>query len=99
MLDWGQKEDEMSQLHKRFTVEQVKVLLHGYLQGTIMRAEVQEVLQISKTQFFKLLKEYRRDATGFSLQYERSRPAGWIGWRAFLERGTGRAAPAPHQDE
>ncbi len=75
MLDWGQKEDEMSQLHKRFTVEQVKVLLHGYLQGTIMRAEVQEVLQISKTQFFKLLKEYRRDATGFSLQYERSSPA------------------------
>jgi hypothetical protein len=36
----------MDQLHKRFTVEQVKVLLQGYVQGTMSRAEVEEMLNI-----------------------------------------------------
>jgi len=65
----------MDQLHKRFTVEQVKLLLHGYLQGTIGRSEVEEVLQINKTRFFALLKQYRRDPAGFSIDYERPTPA------------------------
>ena len=47
----------MDQLHKRFTVEQVKVLLQGYVQGTMSRAEVEEMLNIGKTRFFALLKE------------------------------------------
>ncbi|HUH98770.1 MAG TPA: hypothetical protein VLZ89_15500, partial [Anaerolineales bacterium] len=72
VLDSYEKEDHMGQLHKRFTVEQVKVLFQGYLQGTIARAEVQEVLQISKTRFFRLLKKYREDPTAFSISYERS---------------------------
>jgi hypothetical protein len=49
----------MGQLHKRFTVEQVKVLFQSYVQGTIVRAEVEEILQINKTRFFAILKEYR----------------------------------------
>lgn len=62
----------MDQIHKRFTVEQVKILLQSYLQGTIARVEVEEVLQINKTRFFSLLKEYRRDPAAFSIAYERA---------------------------
>jgi hypothetical protein len=61
----------MGQLHKRFTVEQVKVLYQSYVQGTIVRAEVEEILQINKTRFFAILKEYRRDPESFSITYER----------------------------
>ena len=32
----------MEQLHRRFTVEQVKVLCHGYCQGTLSRASYGE---------------------------------------------------------
>jgi len=36
----------MGQLHKRFSVEQVKMLLESYLHGTIVRVEVEEILQV-----------------------------------------------------
>jgi len=62
----------MSQIHKRFSVEQVKVLLQGYLGGTINRSEIQDTLQINKTRFFALLKEYRQEGESFSIVYERS---------------------------
>ena len=65
----------MDQLHKRFSIEQVKVLLQGYCHGTISRGELEEVLQINKTRFFALLKEYRRDPEAFSTRYEREAPA------------------------
>jgi hypothetical protein len=74
VIDLSQKEAIMDQIHKRFTVEQVRVLLQSYLQGTIARAELEEVLQINKTRFFSLLKEYRRDPTAFSIAYERATP-------------------------
>jgi hypothetical protein len=64
----------MDQLHKRFTVEQVKVLLQSYTQRTIDRAEVEEILQINKTRFFALLKEYRQDPEKFSIVYARQTP-------------------------
>lgn len=64
----------MGQIHRRFTVEQVKVLLQGYLRGTISRAEVQEMLEIGKTRFFALLKQYRESPAGFSIRYERRTP-------------------------
>jgi len=65
----------MGQLHKRFTGEQVKVLFKSYVQGTIVRAEVEEILQINKTRFFAILKTYRRDPESFSIAYERETPA------------------------
>lgn len=65
----------MDQLHKRYTAEQVKVLLHGYCQGTMSRAEVEEMLQINKTRFFALLKDYRASPEKFNLSYERHSPA------------------------
>ena len=36
----------MTQLHKRFSDEQIKVLLQGYCRRILSRAEVQEVLRI-----------------------------------------------------
>lgn len=65
----------MHQIHRRFTDEQVKVLFQGYCQGTLARAEVEEMLNIGKTQFFALLKGYRRDPDTFSITYERHTPA------------------------
>ncbi len=52
----------MEHIHKRFTSEQVKVLLKGYCQGTLDRAAIEEVLGISKTRFFALLRQYRQDS-------------------------------------
>jgi len=75
MINFQQKEAIMDQLHKRLSVEQVKVLLQGYLQGTMVRSEVAEMLQINKTRFFELLKEYRQDPEAFSIAYERATPA------------------------
>jgi len=64
----------MTQLHKRFTDDQVKVLLNGYCQGVLATAEIQEMLGIAKTHFFALLKEYRQDPEAFSIAYERHTP-------------------------
>ena len=64
----------MTQLHKRFTEDQVKVLLDGYGQGVLGRTEIQEMLGIGKTHFFALLKEYRQDPEAFSIAYERHTP-------------------------
>jgi len=64
----------MDQLHKRFTADQVKVLLQGYCQGTMSRAEVEEMLNIGKTRFFALFKEYQQGPATFSLAYERDTP-------------------------
>jgi hypothetical protein len=64
----------MTQLHKRFTNDQVRVLFQGYCQGLLARADVQEMLGIGKSRFFVLLKEYRQDPEGFSVAYERPTP-------------------------
>jgi len=64
----------MTQVHKRFTVEQVKVLFQGYCQGNLSRKEVEDMLGIGKTRFFGLLKAYRQDGDGFSVDYHRATP-------------------------
>lgn len=61
----------MEQLHKRFSGEQVKVMFQGYCQGTLSRSEIEEMLNIGKTRFFALLREYRQDAQTFSIDYQR----------------------------
>jgi hypothetical protein len=75
MIDLCQKEAIMDQIHKRFSDEQVKVLLQCYTKGSITRDELQKILQISKTRFFAMLKEYRHDPTNFSIAYRRATPA------------------------
>ncbi len=59
------------QIHKRFTAEQVGVLLKGYCRGTLDRATIEELLGISKTRFFALLRRYRYDSDKFCLAYQR----------------------------
>jgi len=62
----------MTQVHKRFTIELVKVLFQGYTQGTLSRADVESMLEIGKTRFFALLKAYRQDPETFSIAYQRT---------------------------
>ena len=64
----------MDQIHKRFTAEQVKVLLKGYYQGMLDRAVVEKILGIGKTRFFALLKQYRHDPSRLCLGYWRETP-------------------------
>ncbi len=61
----------MEQVHRRFTDEQVKVLLRGYCQGMLDRGTVEEILGIGRARFFALLKEYRHDPDRFSITYLR----------------------------
>lgn len=62
----------MTQVHKRFTAEQVKVLFQGYCQGNLTRPAVEEMLGIGKTRFFALLKAYRQAPDAFTLAYQRT---------------------------
>ena len=63
----------MSQLHKRFTSDQVKELLERYLKKEIERTYIQEVLGISRRRFFMLLRECKEDPQHFTIQYQRTR--------------------------
>jgi hypothetical protein len=64
----------MDQLHRRFSDEQVKVLLQSYYQGKIARADLQEMLGVEKTRLFALLKSYRQHPETFSIAYVRTTP-------------------------
>jgi hypothetical protein len=65
----------MSQLHKRFSDEQAKVLLQSYSQGKMRRVDIQEILDIGKTRFFALLNDYRQAPETFSISYQRKVPS------------------------
>jgi len=65
----------MGQIHKRFTDEQVRLLMQSYDQGQLNRRELQEMLDIGRSRFFVLLKDYRRDPAEFSIAYQRATPA------------------------
>ena len=56
----------MSQVHKRFTSDQVKELLERYLKMEIERKYIEEILGIKKRRFFILLKHYKEHPEGFS---------------------------------
>jgi len=62
----------MTQLHKRFSVEQITFLMHAYAQGLISRREMEEALAIGKTRFFALWKRYQTAGEAFSIAYDRS---------------------------
>ena len=64
----------MSQIHRRFTDEQVRVLFQGYCQNQLGRTNVQELLGIGRSRFFALLKAYRQDPEGL-VAYRRASPA------------------------
>jgi len=64
----------MSQLHKRFSSDQLKELFERYLQNEIERKYIQEILGVKKSRFFMLLKEYRKNPQCFTIQYQRNTP-------------------------
>lgn len=61
----------MTQIHKKFSDDQVKDLFQRYLQRKIERKYIQEILGIKKRRFFILLRQYRTDPKNFSIQYIR----------------------------
>jgi len=64
----------MSQIHKRFTPEQVKELLERYSRKEIERKYIQQILGIKKRRFFTLLKRYKENPQHFTTQYQRTTP-------------------------
>lgn len=64
----------MSQLHKRFSSDQIKELLERYSKKEIERKYLQEILGIGKRRFFMILKQYRQNPHHFTIQYPRSKP-------------------------
>jgi hypothetical protein len=64
----------MSQLHKRFTSDQVQELLERYLKKEMERKYIQEILGISRRRFFMLLNQYRENPPHFTIQYHRTTP-------------------------
>lgn len=65
----------MRQIHTRFTADQVKALLKGYDEGSLDRLAIEEMLEIGKTRFFALLKQYRAYRDEFSIAYHRASSA------------------------
>ena len=71
-IDGRKKDLIMGQIHKKFTTEQVKVLLAAYEGRHISREEIQRTLEVQKTRFFALLKKYREGEAKFTLEYHRA---------------------------
>jgi hypothetical protein len=69
MID--QKGSIMSQIHTKFTSEQIKVLLGSYEKGILSREEIEKTLGIGKTRFFALLKLFRENHESFTIDYQR----------------------------
>ncbi len=65
----------MRQIHTRFTADQVKALLKGYDEGSLDRLAIEEMLEIGRSRFFALLRQYREDRDDFSITYHRGSPS------------------------
>ncbi len=65
----------MSQVHKRFTPDQVKEFLERYFNKEIERKYIQEILGIKKSRFFILLKEFKENPQQFTTPYQRTTPS------------------------
>ena len=64
----------MSQLHKRFSSDELKKLFDRYLRNEVERKYIQDILGIKKRRFFMLLKQYKENPTEFTIQYQRTTP-------------------------
>lgn len=64
----------MSQLHKRFSTDQVKMIFNLYIYKKMELSEVLSQLGIKKRQCQSLLAEYRKDRKAFSIDYPRNTP-------------------------
>lgn len=61
-----------TQIHTKFTNEQVKELMQKYVTKEIERKYLQEILGIGKSRFFELVQSYRNNPEAFSVEYKRS---------------------------
>lgn len=59
------------QLHKRFTVEEVKTIFERYLSREIGVEQAMALLKTSRRRFFELMKSYRETPDSFSMDYKR----------------------------
>ncbi|TDA63474.1 MAG: hypothetical protein D9V45_13840 [Chloroflexi bacterium] len=66
----NQKGFNLTQIHKKFTVDQFKGLLTAYEACHISRSEIASTLEIGKTRFFALLKQFRAHSDSFSIEYQ-----------------------------
>ncbi len=68
----------MSQLHKRLSTDQVKLILSLYEQGQITKKECLARLELKNSQFFALLAKYRASPKRFSTDFKRRYPTNRI---------------------
>jgi hypothetical protein len=61
-----------SQIHKKFTNEQVKELMQKYFNKEVELKYIQQILGIGKSRFFELTQSYRENPQAFSVEYRRS---------------------------
>jgi len=64
----------VKQIHKRFTDDQVKLLLDLYLNKAITLKEVCQQLGCRRSRFFQILKKYRNGPEAFTIAYARHVP-------------------------
>jgi hypothetical protein len=64
----------VKQIHKKFTDDQVKLLLDLYTRGLITRSQALKQLECQKTRFYELLKAYRKNPERFTIAYARHKP-------------------------
>ena len=64
----------MSQLHKRFSAEQVRMILNLYIMKKMELKEVLSQLEIKERRFYKILAEYKKDKVNFTIEYQRVCP-------------------------
>jgi hypothetical protein len=57
------------QLHKRFTIDQVKIIFQWYEDRALNLREARSRLEISEQRFFQLLAAYRKNPDSFSIAY------------------------------
>jgi len=72
------KEVAMSQIHKRFTGDQIKLLLSLYDQKQITKRECLNRLAVKDRQFYVLLARYRANPKKFTVEYCRRYPTNRI---------------------
>ncbi|MBE0478766.1 hypothetical protein IBX65_06580 [Candidatus Aerophobetes bacterium] len=62
------------QLHKRFTTEEVKMLLEKYMHEKVELTYILQILTIKRRRFLDLLENCRKDPDAFSIDYQRKSP-------------------------
>jgi hypothetical protein len=67
------------QIHKQFSNEEVKEALEKYEEKTFSFDECMRYLRIKRSRLFLLLKKYREDPDGFSIEFKRDKPPRGIG--------------------